>query len=168
MQLDDSRMNIKYIECSTSITQATLQQSWLLLSQSTYQDQTLHRRRHCTRSRSLVVGWRRQQRQEYHWTTITQQSAQHNHTMTTTTDWRAVIKVHHTQLTLTSHLISYHTGIITKPPRPTQPPTLSGMGNEYQPKCNGGVCLLSKDRCQSFHTCVSGCVLGAVNYVMPC
>jgi len=23
----------------------------------------------------------------------------------------------------------------TKPPRPTQPPTLSGTGNEYQPKC---------------------------------
>ena len=24
----------------------------------------------------------------------------------------------------------------TKPPRPTQPPTLSGTGNEYQPKCS--------------------------------
>jgi len=23
----------------------------------------------------------------------------------------------------------------TKPPRPTQPPTLGGTGNEYQPKC---------------------------------
>jgi len=38
-----------------------------------------------------------------------------------------------------------------KPPRPTQPPTLSGMGNEYRPKC-GYVLQLqgSKGRYGSF------------------
>ena len=32
----------------------------------------------------------------------------------------------------------------TKPPRPTQPPTLSGTGNEYQPKCSDALWLGSK------------------------
>ena len=34
----------------------------------------------------------------------------------------------------------------TKPPRPTQPPTLSGTGNEYQPKCGDALRLGSKCR----------------------
>jgi len=34
----------------------------------------------------------------------------------------------------------------TKPPGPTQPPTLSGMGNEYQPKCSDALQLGSKGR----------------------
>jgi len=32
----------------------------------------------------------------------------------------------------------------TEPPRPTQPPTLSGTGNEYRPKCGDAVQLGSK------------------------
>jgi len=39
----------------------------------------------------------------------------------------------------------------TKPPRPTQPPTLSGTGNEYQPKCGDALRLGSKGRYGSFH-----------------
>jgi len=35
----------------------------------------------------------------------------------------------------------------TKPPRPTQPPTLIGTGNEYQPKCDDAVWLRSEGRC---------------------
>jgi len=35
--------------------------------------------------------------------------------------------------------------------RPTQPPTLSGMGNEYQPKCGDALWLGSKGRHGSFH-----------------
>jgi len=27
----------------------------------------------------------------------------------------------------------------TQPPRPTQPPTLSGTGNEYRPKCGNAL-----------------------------
>jgi len=34
----------------------------------------------------------------------------------------------------------------TKPPRPTQPPTLSRTGNEYQPTCGDALQLSSKDR----------------------
>jgi len=34
----------------------------------------------------------------------------------------------------------------TEPPRPTQPPILSGTGNEYQPKCGDAVRLESKGR----------------------
>jgi len=36
-------------------------------------------------------------------------------------------------------------------PRPTQPPTFSGMGNEYQPKCGDALRLGSKGRYGSFH-----------------
>jgi len=36
-------------------------------------------------------------------------------------------------------------------PRPTQPPTLSGTGNEYQPKCSDALRLGSKGRYGSFH-----------------
>jgi len=32
----------------------------------------------------------------------------------------------------------------TKPPRPTQPPTLRGTGNEYRPKCGDAQRLGSK------------------------
>jgi len=39
----------------------------------------------------------------------------------------------------------------TKPPRPTQPPTLSGTENEYQPKCDDALWLGSKGRYGSFH-----------------
>ena len=38
----------------------------------------------------------------------------------------------------------------TKLPRPTQPPTLHGMGNEYRPKC--GDALLLWSRYGSFHS----------------
>ena len=39
----------------------------------------------------------------------------------------------------------------TKPPRPTQPPTLSETGNEYQPKCGDALRLGSKGRYGSVH-----------------
>jgi len=39
----------------------------------------------------------------------------------------------------------------SKPPRPTQPPTLSVTGNEYQPKCGDALRLGSKGRYGSFH-----------------
>jgi len=45
-------------------------------------------------------------------------------------------------------------------PRPTQPPTLSGMGNEYRPKCGGALWLGSKGRYDSLHLwikCVNLC-----------
>jgi len=48
----------------------------------------------------------------------------------------------------------------TKPPRPTQPPTLSGMGNEYQPKCGDAVWLGSKGRYGSFHLWINMWVAG--------
>ena len=35
--------------------------------------------------------------------------------------------------------------------RPTQPPTLSGTGNEHQPKCGDAVRMRSKGRHDSFH-----------------
>ena len=38
----------------------------------------------------------------------------------------------------------YHPGIFTKPLRPTQPSTLSGMGNEYRPKGGDALRLGSK------------------------
>jgi len=40
----------------------------------------------------------------------------------------------------------------TKPPRPTQPPTLSGMGNEYQPKCGDVLRLGIKRRYDSVYS----------------
>ena len=48
----------------------------------------------------------------------------------------------------------------TKPTRRTQPPTLSGMGNEYQPKCGDALQLGSKDRYGSFHLWISVWVAG--------
>ena len=39
----------------------------------------------------------------------------------------------------------------TKPPRKTRPPTHSGTGNEYQPKCGDALQLGVKGRYGSFH-----------------
>jgi len=47
-----------------------------------------------------------------------------------------------------------------KPPRPTQPSTLSGTGNEYQPKCSDAVRLGSKGRYGSFHLWINVWVAG--------
>jgi len=43
------------------------------------------------------------------------------------------------------------TSVCNQPPRPTQRPTLSGMGNEYWPKCGDALRLGSKGRHGSFH-----------------
>jgi len=48
----------------------------------------------------------------------------------------------------------------TKPPRPTQPPTLRGTGNEYQPKCGNALRLGSKGRYGSFHLWINVLVAG--------
>ena len=48
----------------------------------------------------------------------------------------------------------------TKPPRPTQPPTLSGTGNEYQPKCGDALRLGSKGRHGSSHLWINVWVAG--------
>jgi len=48
----------------------------------------------------------------------------------------------------------------TKPPRPTQPPTLSGMGNEYQPKCDDALRLGSKGWYGSFQLWINVWVAG--------
>jgi len=48
----------------------------------------------------------------------------------------------------------------TKPPRPTQPPTLIGTGNEYQPKCGDALRLGSKGRYGSFHLWINIWVAG--------
>jgi len=48
----------------------------------------------------------------------------------------------------------------TKPPRPTQPPTLSGTGNEYQRKCGNALRLGSKGRYGSFHFWINVWVAG--------
>jgi len=40
---------------------------------------------------------------------------------------------------------------VNQPLRPTQPSTLSGMENEYRPKCSDGLRLGSKGRYGSFH-----------------
>ena len=47
-----------------------------------------------------------------------------------------------------------------KPPRPTQPSTLSRMGNEYQPKCGDALQLGSKGRYGSFHLWINVWVAG--------
>jgi len=43
------------------------------------------------------------------------------------------------------------TSVCNQPPRPTQPPTLSGTGNEYRPKCGDALRLRNKGRYGSFH-----------------
>jgi len=48
----------------------------------------------------------------------------------------------------------------TKPPRPTQPPTLRGTGSEYQPKCGDALRLGSKGRYGSFHLWINVWVVG--------
>jgi len=44
--------------------------------------------------------------------------------------------------------------------RPTQPPALSGTGNEYQPKCGDALRLVSKCRYGSFHLWINVLVAG--------
>ena len=41
-----------------------------------------------------------------------------------------------------------------------QPPTLSGMGNQNQPKCGDALRLWSKGRCGSFHLWMNVWVTG--------
>ena len=48
----------------------------------------------------------------------------------------------------------------TKPLRPTQPPTVSGTGNEHQPKCGDALRLGSKGRHGSFHLWINVWVAG--------
>ena len=48
----------------------------------------------------------------------------------------------------------------TKPPKPTQPPTLSRTGNEYQPKCGDAVRLGSNGRYSSYHLWLNVWVVG--------
>jgi len=48
----------------------------------------------------------------------------------------------------------------TKPPRPTQPPTISGMGNEYQPKCGDAQRLGVKGTHGSFQLWINVWVAG--------
>ena len=48
---------------------------------------------------------------------------------------------------------------VIKSPRPTQPPTFSGTGNEYQPKCGDALRLVSKGRRDSFHLWINVCVI---------
>jgi len=52
------------------------------------------------------------------------------------------------------------TSVCYQPPRPTQPPTLAGTGNEYRPKCGDALRLGSKGRYGSFqlwmHVWVAG------------
>ena len=48
----------------------------------------------------------------------------------------------------------------TQAARPTQPPTLSGTGNEYRPKCGDALRLGSKGRYGSFHLWTNGWVAG--------
>ena len=47
-----------------------------------------------------------------------------------------------------------------KPPGPTQPPTLSGTGNEYQPKCDAALRLGSTGSYGSFHLWITVWVAG--------
>jgi len=45
----------------------------------------------------------------------------------------------------------YTVSVCNQPPRPTQPPALSGTGSEYRPECRDAVRLGSKGRYDSFH-----------------
>jgi len=54
---------------------------------------------------------------------------------------------------------AYHPGIFTKPPRPTQPPTLSGTGNEYRPK-SGDALRLGNKAGGSFHMWINVLMAG--------
>ena len=60
---------------------------------------------------------------------------------------------------------AYHPGIFTKLPRPTQPPTLSGTGNEYRPK--GGDALSLGNKAGWFIPHVDKCVGGMVKLCDP-
>jgi len=50
----------------------------------------------------------------------------------------------------------------TEPPKPTQPRTLRGMGNEYQPKCSDALWLGSEGRYGSFHLWINMWVAGKI------
>jgi len=41
--------------------------------------------------------------------------------------------------------------VCNQPPRTTQPPILSGVGNEYRSKCRDALRLRSTGRCGSLH-----------------
>jgi len=45
-------------------------------------------------------------------------------------------------------------------PRPTQPPTFNGTGNEFLPKCGDALRLVSKGRYGSFHLWINVWVAG--------
>jgi len=47
---------------------------------------------------------------------------------------------------------------VSKTPRPTQPPTLSGMGNAYQPQCGNAMQPISKCRRGSFNLQINASV----------
>jgi len=44
--------------------------------------------------------------------------------------------------------------VYNHPPRPTRPPALGGMGNEYRPKWSDALWLGNKGRYGSFHFCI--------------
>jgi len=52
----------------------------------------------------------------------------------------------------------------TELPRPTQPPTLSGTGNEYWPQCGDALWLGSKGRYGSFHLWINVRVAGKTEW----
>jgi len=52
------------------------------------------------------------------------------------------------------------------PPRPTQPPTVIEMGNEYQPKCGVALRLGSKGRYGSFHLWINMWVAGKTVWLL--
>jgi len=51
---------------------------------------------------------------------------------------------------------------LTKPLRPTQPSTLSGMGNEYQPKCGDALRMDSKGKHGLFHLWINVWMAGTL------
>jgi len=59
-----------------------------------------------------------------------------------------------------------HLSILTKSTMQTQPPTLSGMGNEYQPKGGDALRLMSEGTYASFHLWIN--VGGTYNCMILC
>jgi len=70
-----------------------------------------------------------------------------------------IVRVQHSTV---SH--KANTVLFSVHPRPTQPPTLSGTGNEYQPKCGDALWLGSKGRYGSFHSWINVWVAGKTVY----
>jgi len=54
----------------------------------------------------------------------------------------------------------------TEQPRPTQPPILSGTGNEYRPQCGDAVWLGSKGRYSSFQMWINVWVAGNTPWIL--